>query len=428
VQLTALGTLTDGTSQDVTAQITWTIGDPTIATISPTGLVTPMLGGSVTITATHVDGFTATTTLTVVLAPPTLTSFSPSAGSVGATVTLTGTNLGSVTRVTFNGTVAVFAILSPTQLTATVPAGATTGPIVVTTPSSSVAFLASFTVLVPPTITITSPANGATISAASVQVRGTVNGATSEIDVSVNGSPAFVNSGQWVAEVPVTVGSNILEARATDSLGGSSSVRITITVSPAAPSALRLLATPESGVVPLTVTWQVLNQTGQNLVQFEFDPTGSGSFGSPGSTFDGTRTTYTTSGLFAATLRATDDKGTQYTATTTVNGLARDQMDALLRGKWAGMKAALTAGDIEGGLLFFTSWQRPRYRTLFTGLSGQLAQIVQDMQDIQLVHLVESRAKYRLRRTQLYGGQVVTLTYYVYFIQDASGRWYIEEF
>ena len=385
---------------------------------------------SLTITVTDGRGGTAAETiaLTVLPPPPQLSGFSPLAGVVGTTVTLTGANLNTATLVTFNGRTAAFSVLSVTQLSATVPAGATSGPIVVTTPGGSIASLAPFTVLLPPTLTITSPANGATLSASSIQVRGTVNGATSEIGVSVNGLPAFVNSSQWVVEVPVVVGSNSLEARATDALGGSSSVRITITVSPAASPALRLLATPESGVAPLTVTWQVLNQTGQKLVQFEFDPIGSGSFESPGPTLDGTRTTYTTLGLFAATLRATDDKGTQYSTSTTVNVLARDQMDALLRGKWAGMKAALTAGDIEGGLLYFTSWQRPRYRTLFMGLSGQLTQIVQEMQDIQLVYLVESRAKYRLRRMQLYGGQMVTLTYYVYFIQDATGRWYIEEF
>ena len=103
-------------------------------------------------------------------------------------------------------------------------------------------------------------------------------------------------------------------------------------------------------------------------------------------------------------------------------------MDVLLKGKWNGMKAALLASDVEGALFFFAPEQRLRFRTLFMGLSAQISQIAQDMQEIQLIYLIENRAKYRLRRTQLYGGQEVTFTYYVYFIQDAAGIWHIEEF
>jgi uncharacterized protein YjdB len=426
--LTAMGTLTDNITQDMTGQVIWRSGDSSIATVSPAGVITPLAVGSTTITATHPDGFTASTTLTVLLAPPTLTGFSPSGGPVGSSVTLTGTNLDSTTRVAFNGIPAAFAVRSSIELTATVPIGATTGPIIVTTPSGSVGSLGSFSVLAPLTLTITSPTDGATINATSVQVRGTVSGATSEIGVLVNGLPAAVNTGQWVVEVPLVVGTNTLEARAVDALGITSLLRITVTASQTTPPSLLLLAAPESGIAPLTTIWQVRNQSGRPLVQFELDPTGTGSFGSPVSTFDGTQTAYATPGLFHPVLRAMDDKGVTYTATTTVNVLSRDQLDATLQTKWASMKGALGQKDVEGALAFFAPMDRERYRTIFSAMQDDLPQIAQDIANIQLIYLIENRAKYRLRRTEVYGGQQVTLTYYVYFIQDLSGAWRIEGF
>ncbi len=92
------------------------------------------------------------------------------------------------------------------------------------------------------------------------------------------------------------------------------------------------------------------------------------------------------------------------------------------------MKAALTAADIEGALQFFVPDQQPRYRTLFTALQDHLPQVAGDIGDIQLISIVEHRAKCRLRRAELCGGQPVTFTYYVYFVRDPTGHWYIEEF
>ena len=75
---------------------------------------------------------------------PTIASVTPTSGPVGSRVTVAGTNLGSATAVTFAGLVAGFTVTSSTELSATVPAGATSGPIAVTTPvgtaTSSVAF------------------------------------------------------------------------------------------------------------------------------------------------------------------------------------------------------------------------------------------------------------------------------------------------
>jgi hypothetical protein len=51
-QLTATATFTDGTTQDVTTQATWTTGSATVATVGTTGLVTGRGAGNTSITAT----------------------------------------------------------------------------------------------------------------------------------------------------------------------------------------------------------------------------------------------------------------------------------------------------------------------------------------------------------------------------------------
>ncbi|MGA2137605.1 MAG: DNA/RNA non-specific endonuclease [Verrucomicrobiia bacterium] len=62
-------------------------------------------------------------------AAPGITSFAPPSGTVGASVTITGARLDTVTNVFFNGTVASYTITATNQITATVPAGATSGTI-----------------------------------------------------------------------------------------------------------------------------------------------------------------------------------------------------------------------------------------------------------------------------------------------------------
>jgi uncharacterized repeat protein (TIGR03803 family) len=58
----------------------------------------------------------------------------PVSGTVGTNVTILGNDLTGVTSVTFNGTAATYIIVSSSEITATVPTGATTGTVDVTTP------------------------------------------------------------------------------------------------------------------------------------------------------------------------------------------------------------------------------------------------------------------------------------------------------
>ena len=56
----------------------------------------------------------------------------PTSGKVGAAVKILGSNLTGATSVTFNGTSATFTVVSKSEITTTVPAGATTGTVEVT--------------------------------------------------------------------------------------------------------------------------------------------------------------------------------------------------------------------------------------------------------------------------------------------------------
>jgi len=78
---------------------------------------------------------------------PLIASFSPGSGPVGTVVTITGLNLSTTTSVRFNGVAAPrFSVSSLNSVTATVPTGASSGPITLTTLHGSAESFGRFTV------------------------------------------------------------------------------------------------------------------------------------------------------------------------------------------------------------------------------------------------------------------------------------------
>jgi uncharacterized repeat protein (TIGR03803 family) len=59
----------------------------------------------------------------------------PTSGRVGMGVLILGNNLTGASSVTFNGAAATFTVVSASEIRTTVPTGATTGKVKVTTPS-----------------------------------------------------------------------------------------------------------------------------------------------------------------------------------------------------------------------------------------------------------------------------------------------------
>lgn len=156
--------------------------------------------------APHMSNLLAT--LVAQLPPlPTITSFTPASGVQNTSVVITGTNFSSVSGVAFNGTAAAYAVNSTTQITAFSPAGATTGPIAVTTPAGTATSAGNYTVIAgPPAPSFTgfSPAYG--LPGTSVVITGTSFTGASAVSFNGVSAPAFtVNSAtQITVAVPAT--------------------------------------------------------------------------------------------------------------------------------------------------------------------------------------------------------------------------------
>ncbi len=103
---------------------------------------TTELGGT-SITCT--SGCGTVFSLSVGLAP--FITFVHAAARIGQSAEILGQNFTGVTSVSFNGTPATFSVRRDTFLTATVPTGATTGYVTVTTPSGSLTSNVQFHVL-----------------------------------------------------------------------------------------------------------------------------------------------------------------------------------------------------------------------------------------------------------------------------------------
>src|SRR5205807_5910747 len=101
---------------------------------------------------------------------PSISDVSPPSGTVGTPVTITGIGFTGATSVAFAATEATFTVDTDEQISTSVPTGASSGVITVTTPDGSGTSPSSFTVIVAPAVTGFSPDRG--IPGSSVAIAG----------------------------------------------------------------------------------------------------------------------------------------------------------------------------------------------------------------------------------------------------------------
>jgi hypothetical protein len=104
--------------------------------------------------------------------------------------------------------------------------------------------------LEPLAVSVTSPANGATISASPVTVTGTASAGSGISSLSVGGQTVPVEpSGTWSANVPLNPGSNPITILATDAAGNSAQGQLVVAYQPPAPVSSSSLPPPPAPVI-----------------------------------------------------------------------------------------------------------------------------------------------------------------------------------
>jgi hypothetical protein len=201
--------------------------------------------------------------------PPSVTSFIPTSGPVGTSVSISGSGFTGATGVTFNNTPAItFHVNSDASMSATVPAGATTGPIAVATGNGTGTSSTNFTVTgggSPPTVTSFLPTSGPV--GTSVSITGT--GFTGATDVQFNGTDAatFTINGDTSISATVPSGATTGPITVTNGTGsGTSLTDFTVTTSSGPPKVTSF--TPTSGPVGTSVALTGTGFTGATLVKF----------------------------------------------------------------------------------------------------------------------------------------------------------------
>ncbi|HEY5835615.1 IPT/TIG domain-containing protein [Streptomyces sp.] len=227
--------------------------------------VAPAGSGTVQIVVTTTGGTSNGIGFTYTTATPVISTVAPSQGPVagGNTVTLTGSAFGGATTVRFGAAPAAFALVSPTQVTATAPAGAAGAVnVTITTPGGTSAGV-PYTYVSAPALSAVAPSQGPLSGGNSVILSGT--------DLTGAGAVGF---------------------------GSSPSTSFTVL------SATQITAVPPAaaaGAVAVTVTTPGGTTLGDVFYYYLAPPALTGGSPGAGPTAGGTTVTLTGSNLLAAT-------------------------------------------------------------------------------------------------------------------------------
>jgi 6-phosphogluconolactonase (cycloisomerase 2 family) len=207
-QFTATGNFSDGTTKPVPT-VNWSTSDATLATISPTGLLSTLKQGVVTVTAAS-GAATGSASFNVGPAVPTSLVISPANASVAAGLTQQFTATGSFTdgtskplaTVSWSTPDATLATISPTGLLNTLKQGGVT----VTAASGAATGSVSFNIgpAVPTSLVISPASASVTIGAATPSKLSAILGFTDKSTQDISGQVTWGNTNPFTASIDAT--------------------------------------------------------------------------------------------------------------------------------------------------------------------------------------------------------------------------------
>jgi PKD repeat protein len=190
---------------------------------------------------------------------------------------------------------------------------------------------------------------------------------------------------------------NTITAIATSPAGQSVTTTVTITATGSIPD-LVLQADITQGVTPLSVTFTYELRSNQTIDKLAIDFNGDGrddfSTRKPPPTV---QNTYTTPGLYVATLTITDGRGV-HKASIGIEVGTTDARDSLFRSVWDAMNAALVRGDVNGALSSLNARAQEKYGRVFNGLVADMPAIVGSYSSPQFVSAGQDYLEYAISR------------------------------
>jgi hypothetical protein len=272
------------------------------------------------------------------------------------------------------------------------------------------------------TVTISSPANGVTITRPDVTVKGLVANTTgNETGVTVNGTVATVIGNQFIAQhVPLAEGSNTITVTATDTSGSTATSIVTINT--ATGNYIQVTSNIESGIAPLEATLRVDGSF--SITSSSINASGPASPEITRIAMDEYKVKMNAEGTYTFTVSAIGPDGNTYQDTVTITVQNRTQLDRLLKAKWEGMKAKLGNGDIDGSLQYFVDRAKDRYKSLFGALIDQLPTIVTTFTEFNITDTYDNVSEYEI----VVNESGVLYSYPGTFTKDENGIWKFKDF
>jgi hypothetical protein len=143
---------------------------------------------------------------------------------------------------------------------------------------------------------------------------------------------------------------------------------------------------------------------------------------------DAARVEIAASGVYTFSVDVTDQEGNTYTDSVCAEVVDEEALDALLQAKWAGMKAALMAGDFNNAVTFFVSERQNAYNQVFNDLSDNIGDIITATGALEALEVSDGHARYTISYPITVDGIATTAGTYVIFVQDTDGLWKIRFF
>lgn len=276
-------------------------------------------------------------------------------------------------------------------------------------------------------VTITTPLAGTVVPSSGATIQGTFAAYTADVGIAVNGVPAALAGGSFVAtDVPLEAGMNALTAVITTIDGLRDQDEIAVTSVELQP-ALTLTARPASGAAPLQVTFNPsVASFAPTEYRYDFDGDGVVDLAQSGDA--PVSHTFAETGVYQSVVLAVDASGVEYAAQQTVVVEDAAAVDAVLSGRWRSLSTALQQQDAEGALAAILPERQEEYREVFAALQTRLPAIMESLPAPQLLSAKGHVAQYRVTREQMWEGEQRTITYYLWFVRDADGIWRLDAF